>query len=200
MKNVAIRMLLLVTATQLLLSGSARAGESDETDITRATETTSDKQHSADIRRFIRAYAHQVSKDIVVDPRVRGDIRLMSVQTPGKITKDEFHMVLLTHGYGSYEEGDLIVVAQQVLNKQRNIPDYDGKSRGGLSPHQTVTTLIKVKQRDAEPLVAFLGPLVEQWGYINVDHATNTLIAVTTLSNAERLHRLVKKLDRKPVE
>lgn len=156
--------------------------------------------YRVDIVEFIRSYAKQESKDIVIDPRVKGHVRLFSEQTPDEITKDEFHMVLLTSGFGSYEEGNLIVVAQQVLTKQRNVPEYNGKSRGKLSAHQVVHTVIKVKRRDAKALVPLLRPLVEQWGYLNVDEASNSLIAVTTLGNAERLHRLVKEFDTKPVD
>ena len=180
-------MRLTIVLIFLFLSLQCFAQEADRTDY-------------GDIIEFIRSYAKQESKDIVIDPRVKGFVRLFSEQTPDKITKDEFHMVLLTSGFSSYEEGNLILVAHEVHTKQRNIPEYNGKSRGSLSPHQVVSTVIKVKRRDAKALVPLLKPLVEQWGYLNVDEATNTLIAVTTLSNAERLHRLVKEFDRKPVD
>ena len=105
-------------------------------------------------------------------------------------------MALLTSGYGSYEEGDTLVVAQQVLTKQRNIPFFDGKIRVDLSPHQVVTTLIQFKHRDPTELVEVLRPLIESWGYIGADAHSKTLIVVTTVSNAERLHKLAGELDR----
>ena len=58
--------------------------------------------YRVDIVEFIRSYAKQESKDIVIDPRVKAFVRLFSEQTPDEITKDEFHMVLLTSGFGSY--------------------------------------------------------------------------------------------------
>jgi general secretion pathway protein D len=162
-----------------------------------STESTESRSVSVDIRGFIATYAKQESKDILVDSRVKGNVTLFSQKTPTKITDDEFHLVLLTHGYGAYVEDDLIVVAQQVLTKQRNIPEYNGKSRGKLSAHQVVFTTIQVKHRDVESLAIVLRPLIEQWGLSQADEASNTLVVVTTLSNAERIHNLVKQLDKK---
>ena len=186
--NCLIKIFFISTLAQLLIVAGA------------AAETTDREYERMDINDFIHAYAKQESKDIVIDPRVKANVLLISKDTPDKITRDEFHLVLNTHGYGGYEEGNLIVIIQQVLNKQRNIPQYDGKSRGKLSAHETVSTVINVKHHNAEELEKLLLPLVEQWGYLHADKSTNRLILVTTLGNAERLHRLVKELDTKPVD
>lgn len=130
MKKYLFKIFFLFTLTQLLIVGSA------------AAETTNREYQRVDIIDFIHAYAKQESKDIVIDPRVKGHVLLVSENTPDKITRDEFHLVLMTHGYGGYEEGNLIVIIQQVLNKQRNIPEYNGKSRGQLSAHETVITVM----------------------------------------------------------
>ncbi len=148
------------------------------------------------LRDFVDEYAKQESKDIIIDPRMKGNVLLSSELTPGRISAEEFHGVLLTLNWAAYEvEGTIRIVTNAQIKSQK-IPYYDGENRNGLVPSQVVSSVINLQARPAEDLVPQLRPLVEQWGLLSADSHSNTLTVVTTLANVERLIELVGKLDR----
>ena len=64
---------------------------------------------------FIDEYAKQESKDIIIDPRLRGNVLLSSELTLGRISAEEFHGVLLTHNWAAYE-------VEEEMNRPENRP------------------------------------------------------------------------------
>ncbi len=151
---------------------------------------------SVPLQLFTEIYAQQESKDVIVDPRLRGEVLIQSGMTPDKITKEEFYSALLSNNHSAYEEDGVINVIMVSMAKNRKIPFYDGKNRGDLVASQVVDSLLELKNRSPEELIATLRPLVEPWGYIAADNQSKTIALVTTVGNIERLAEMVRMLDK----
>lgn len=160
-----------------------------------STGATAEAPEPVSLRDFVDEFAKQESKDIVVDPRVKGSVNLSSELTPGRISAEEFHGVLLTHNFAAYEVDGVMRIIPAAAIKQQKLPFYDGVNRNGLASTQVVTSMIPLRSRPASGLVDHFRPLIGQWGYIRADDHSNSLTVVTTVANVEMLVDLVEKLD-----
>lgn len=141
---------------------------------------------------FVEQYAAQESKDIIFTPRMKGTVQM---STPGSITKEEFHATLLAAHFCAYEDNGVINIVTSAFIRYQKVPFYDGQHRGDLVPSQTVIGFIELEYQSAQDLLPELKPMIELWGYIAADSRTNTLLAVTTLRNMERLIETADQLD-----
>jgi general secretion pathway protein D len=148
-----------------------------------------------DIRSLIDEYAKQENLDIVIDPRLRGQVSLSSELTPGRISRDEFYGALLTHNFGAVEIDGTMRIIQTAMMKQHKLPSFDGRNRGQLAPSQIVNSVMKLRDHSAEKLAEKLKALIPIWGYIAADTDSNSLIVVATVESVERMVELIDDLN-----
>nr|WP_249679697.1 type II secretion system secretin GspD [Pseudomonas sp. PIA16] len=155
---------------------------------------------SADDRRWqlsmkdaeLRDVVHEVSAilgvTVVLDPRVKGRITVMSEQQLDREgVRQLFHSVLEANGFAAIDEGDRLLV----------IPAGEAKGWGGVQPASAhfTTRVIPLHTAVAADIASLLRPLVSANGYIGSLPSANALVMTDSASNVRRLEALVRQLD-----
>ena len=148
---------------------------------------------NADIREFVTQVSVITGKSFVVDPRIKGNVTVISSTSMDKDTIYElFLSVLRVHGYAAVPSGNITKIVQQVLAKQ------SGNPRDFLRPAQSeelVTAVIPVRNSASEDLVKILRPLIPQYGHVAGISSPNVLIISDHAGNIARLTEIVNRID-----
>ncbi len=149
---------------------------------------------NADIREFITQVSAITGKSFIVDPRVKGNVTIISNSNMDAGDVYElFQSVLRVHGYASVDGGGGAErIVQQVLAKQSG-SDLDFVP--GIETEELVTRVLPVVNTDPNELVKILRPLIPQYGHIAGILKPNALIISDHASNIERLSEIVQRID-----
>ena len=178
---VKIKWCLLVALSSLLLSASA------------AEDTWKINLKNADIREFISQVSTITGRSFIIDPRVKGDVTVVSSTAMDRGGIYElFLSVLQVHGFAAVPSGDVVRIVQTVLAKQSGNPnDFEE----GLESQELVTRVIPVLNAPSDEMVKVLRPLIPQYGQIAALSQPNVLIISDHASNINRLVEIVNRVD-----
>ncbi|XOV90016.1 MAG: type II secretion system secretin GspD [Pseudomonadota bacterium] len=149
---------------------------------------------NADIREFITQVSAITGKSFIVDPRVKGNVTIISsTSMDAEDVYQLFLAVLRVHGYASVPgAGGVERIVQQVLAKQSGNPlDFVT----GPDGEELVTRVLPVLNTDPNELVKILRPLIPQYGHIAGILQPNALIISDHAGNIERLTEIVQRID-----
>jgi general secretion pathway protein D len=149
---------------------------------------------NAEIEAVASTLAALNNKQVVVDPRVKGTITLVTkspVSPSAALT--QFLSALRVLGFTMVEVGGLYKV----------VPEADAKLQGGgvsagSAPSgggQILTQIFKLNYESANNLVPVLRPLITPNNTINVNTGTNSLVITDYADNLHRLGRIIAALD-----
>lgn len=151
--------------------------------------------NNADIGAFISAIADLTGKNFVVDPRVKGQVTVVSsAPTDPKALYDVFLSVLKVNGYAAIPSGNVIKIVPDINARQDGNGDSGGESRRG--GEQMMTAVIPTTYVNATELVPILRPLLPQEAHLAATTTTDALIIADTAANVNRIMRIVKEIDR----
>ncbi|MBC9250095.1 type II secretion system protein GspD [Pseudomonas alcaligenes] len=143
----------------------------------------------ADIREFIDQVAEISGETFVVDPRVKGQVSVIS-KTP--LGLDEVYQLFLsvmsTHGFSVMTQGD----------QARIVPVTEartGANDGKPAPDDIQTELLQVQHTPVNELIPLIRPLVPQNGHLAAVSSSNALIISDRRANIERIRELIDQLD-----
>ena len=149
---------------------------------------------AADIDAVARTMAVISGRNVVVDPRVKG---VMSLVTTSPVTPVQalrlFSLQLRTQGFALVESSGLYVV----------VPEADAKLQSGtvaVGPvrnpgGQIQTQIFKLNHETANNLVPVLRPLISPNNTINVNPGNNSLIITDYADNLQRIGSIIAALD-----
>tara|TARA_R110002072_G_scaffold51389_1_gene137861 strand:+ start:49619 stop:51493 length:1875 start_codon:yes stop_codon:yes gene_type:complete len=148
---------------------------------------------NADIREFTTQVSAITGKSFIVDPRVKGNVTVISNTSMDSAAIYElFLAVLRVHGYAAVESGNVVKIVQQVLAKQSgNSLDFVE----GADSEELVTRVIPAKNTPSVELVKILRPLIPQYGHIAGLDQPNAIIISDHASNINRLVEIVERID-----
>ena len=149
---------------------------------------------NAEIAAVAGAMAAVLGRPIVVDPRVKGTL---SMVTDEPVTAERatllFTEVLRGLGYALVRTNGLLKVVPEADAKlQAEVTTLPPSTAGG---DRVVTQVIPVQQQSAANLVAVLRPLITANNTINVNPGNNSLIITDYASNLARLDAVIAALD-----
>ncbi len=148
---------------------------------------------NADIREFVTQVSTITGRSFVVDPRVKGNVTVISTESMGQAAIYElFLSVLRVHGYAAVPAGNVTKIVQQVLAKQSSNPK-DFLVTG--SSEELITSVIPVRNSPSTELVKILRPLIPQYGHVAGIENPNVLIVSDHAENIARLIEIVKRID-----
>ena len=178
---VKIKWCLLVVLSSLLVSLSA------------AEDTWKINLKNADVREFISQVSTITGRSFIIDPRVKGDVTVVSSTAMDRDGIYElFLSVLQVHGFAAVPSGDVVRIVQTVLAKQSGNPnDFEE----GLESQELVTRVIPVLNAPSDEMVKVLRPLIPQYGQIAALSQPNVLIISDHASNINRLVEIVNRVD-----
>lgn len=162
-----------------------------------AQQTWTPNFEDSDIQKVIKFMAEATGKTIIIDPKVRGPVKLINNRP---LTADELYSMFLSvldvHGFTAIESGNVV----------RIVPNRDARSLP--VPNQTkvsevddtyVTQVIQLKNISAAKVLPTLRPLVPQHGHISAYDSSNALIITDTRANIIRLNEIIAKIDQSAV-
>ena len=148
---------------------------------------------NADINAFVSEVADITGKNFAVDPRVKGNITVISNKA---LNRDEvyelFQGVMNVNGVVAIPSGNTIKLVPDVNAKQSGVPfDFRNKSRG----EGVVTRVIWLDNTNPNDLVPALRPLMSQFAHLAAVPGTNALIVSDRAQSIQQLTELVRSLD-----
>jgi general secretion pathway protein D len=149
---------------------------------------------NADIEAVTRAIAAMLDRQMLVDPRVRGNITVYSEQP---VSVREAYMIYLASlrglGFAVVENGGLLKI----------VPEADAKLQAGTVSvgqpsqrgDQIMTQIFRLNFENPNNLVAVLRPLISANNTINANPSNNSLVITDYADNLQRIAKIIAALD-----
>ena len=146
---------------------------------------------NADIKSVIVEIAKETGKNFLVDPRVTGQVNLISTKPlPPKALYPVFLAMLQTYGYAAIPEKNVIKIVPNI-NASQSGPPLASHGRPGKGD-AVVVRVITVNNVSATQLVPVLRPLLPQWATIAAYPPANMLILSGAANNLQHISDIVK--------
>ena len=137
------------------------------------------------------AVGAMVGKNVVVDPKVRGQMSLVS-DTPVSptVALAQLQAALRLHGYAMVDAGDVFKV----------LPEADAKSHAtkvnaSVQGSEVQTRVFRLQHENAGQVLNVVKPLVSPNNVVNVSPSSNALVVTDYADNLGRIGRLIAALD-----
>jgi len=148
---------------------------------------------NADIREFVSQVSTITGKSFIVDPRVKGDVTVISSTSMDRRGIYElFLSVLQVHGFAAVQSGNVTKIVQTVLAKQSPNP---GDFRDDIRSEEIITRVAPVTNIPSEEIVKVLRPLIPQYGQIAALSEPNVVIISDHADNINRLVEIINRVD-----
>lgn len=147
----------------------------------------------ADLTAFINEVADITGKNFAVDPRVRGNVTVISNKALNKNeVYDLFLGVLNVNGVVAIPSGNTIRLVPDSNVKNSGVP-YD--PRNNARGDQVVTRVIWLENTNPNDLIPALRPLMPQFAHLAAIQGTNALIVSGRAANIYQLETIIRNLD-----
>lgn len=152
-----------------------------------------------DIQELIKFVADVTGATIVVDPNVKGKVKVVSSKPVTKAELyDLFLSILDVHGYTAVRTGSVIRVIQ---NKDaRSAPVAVSEQDDMLSNDEYVTQVVRLDNISAAKLIPVLRPLVPQQAHMAAYAPSNAIIISDLRSNINRILDIIERMDRSAIQ
>jgi general secretion pathway protein D len=146
-----------------------------------------------DIQEVIKFVADVTGKTMVVDPRVKGRVKVISSE---RMNREElysfFRAILEVHDFTLVEVGDVVRIIP--LKDARSSPLPVGDA--GDVTEGFVTEVIQLSNIAAAKVLPVLRPLVPQHSHLAAYDPSNAIIISDTAANIARLRDLIERIDK----
>ncbi|MGJ7530275.1 type II secretion system secretin GspD [Variovorax sp. GB1P17] len=145
----------------------------------------------ADITSVVSALARFLGRNFLFDPRVKGQITLVSEgEVPAATAYGMLTSALRMRGFAIVDVGEV----------SRVVPVADAKMQGGSVNTRNpggglATRTFRLNYENAEAMVPVLKPLIAAENTITAYQANNTLVVTDYIDNLERLARIIESID-----
>ncbi|AOA59541.1 type II secretion system secretin GspD [Acinetobacter larvae] len=147
----------------------------------------------ADLTAFINEVADITGKNFTVDPRVRGNVTVISNKPLNKNeVYDLFLGVLNVNGVVAIPSGNTVRIVPDSNAKNAGMA-YDARNQA--RGDQIVTRVIWLDNTNPNDLVPALKPLLPQFAHLAAVPGTNALIVSDRASNIYQLDTIIRNLD-----
>jgi len=152
-----------------------------------------------DIQELIKFVADVTGATIVVDPSVKGKIKVVSSRPVNKSELyDLFLSILDVQGYTAVRTGNVIRV---IPNKDARSSPVEVPSSGAMSSNdEYVTQVIRLENISAAKLIPVLRPLVPQQAHMAAYAPSNAIIISDIASNIRRIVEIIDRMDRSAIQ
>nr|WP_233589824.1 type II secretion system secretin GspD [Acidovorax sp. FJL06] len=153
---------------------------------------------NAEIEAVARTMATITGRNVVVDPRVKGQLNLVTERavTPAAAFQ-QFLAALRLQGFTVVEAAGLYKVVPEADAKLQggSVSVVQGSAGSAPGGGQIVTQIFKLNFENAANLVPVLRPLISPNNTINVNPGNNSLVITDYADNLQRLARIVAAMD-----
>ena len=154
--------------------------------------------NNAEISEVARTMGVLTGRSVVVDPRVRGTINLVTDKAVSPAAAyDQFLAVLRLQGFAVVEAAGMYKVVPEADAKLQggNVSAGSGARRPAGPGNQIQTQIFRLNYETANNLVPVLRPLISPNNTINVNPGNNSLVITDYNDNLQRLARIIAVMD-----
>ena len=153
--------------------------------------------NNAEIEAVARTIALISGMNVVVDPRVKGTITLVTEKPVSRsVAMAQFLSSLRLQGFTMVESAGLLKVVPEADAKlQSGAVETSDSAPKGASGGQIVTQIFKLNFESASNLVAVLRPLISPNNTINANPGNNSLVITDYADNLRRIARIIAAMD-----
>lgn len=152
-----------------------------------------------DIQEFIKFVADVTGTTMVVDPNVKGKVRVISSKpvTQAELY-DLFLSILDVQGYTAVRSGQVIRIIPSKDARSAPVPLMEDQDAGDNDEY--VTQVIRLDNISAAKLIPVLRPLVPQQAHMAAYAPSNAIILSDIRSNIGRIVDIIERMDRSAVQ
>jgi len=153
---------------------------------------------NAEIEAVARTMATITGRNVVVDPRVKGQLTLITERAVAPAAAfQQFLAALRLQGFTVVEAAGLYKVVPEADAKLQggSVSVVQGSAGSAPGGGQIVTQIFKLNYENAANLVPVLRPLISPNNTINVNPGNNSLVITDYADNLQRLARIVAAMD-----
>ncbi|WP_304770822.1 type II secretion system secretin GspD [Undibacterium sp.] len=146
----------------------------------------------ADIESVVKAIGHYTGTTFIIDPRVKGQINLVSEKP---LSKDQAFKLLAS---SLRLQGYAVVTAD---GYSKVVPEADAKLQAGptqtdaVKGDQIATQIYRLNYESANNIVTVLRPLISPNNTINANPGNNSIVITDYADNLKRLSKIIGALD-----
>ena len=152
----------------------------------------------AEIEAVARTFASITGRNVVVDPRVKGTLTLVTDRPVSRaVALSQFVAALRLQGFTLVESGGLYKVVPEAEAKLQSagVTIQEGDTGKLPSSNQIATQIFKLNFESANNLVPVLRPLISPNNTINANPGNNSLVITDYGDNLRRLSLIIAALD-----
>jgi general secretion pathway protein D len=150
---------------------------------------------NADIDQVARAIGAATGKTIIVDPRVKGQLNLVSENpVPEDQALKTLQSALRMQGFALVQDHGVLKVVPEADAKLQGVPTYIGNAPQARGD-QVVTQVFELKHESANNLLPVLRPLISPNNTIAAYPANNTLVVTDYADNVRRIAQIIAGVD-----
>lgn len=146
----------------------------------------------ADIESVVKAIGHYTGTTFIIDPRVKGQINLVSEKA---LSKEQAFKLLAS---SLRLQGYTVVTAD---GYSKVVPEADAKLQAGpiqsdvVKGDQIATQIFRLNYESANNIVTVLRPLISPNNTINANPGNNSIVITDYADNLKRLSKIIGALD-----
>ncbi|MFK8040739.1 MAG: type II secretion system secretin GspD [Congregibacter sp.] len=154
-----------------------------------------------DIQELIKFVSEATDTTIVVDPSVKGKVKVVSSR-PVNASElyDLFLAILDVHGYTAVRSGGVVRVIQNKDARSASVPVADEAGVVGSVNDEYVTQVLRLDNISAAKLIPVLRPLVPQQAHMAAYAPSNAIIISDSASNISRIRGIIERMDQSAVQ
>lgn len=147
----------------------------------------------ADIQAVVRALARSTGQQFLVDPRVKGNLTLVSEgQVPAHQAYDMLLAALRMQGFAVVDVGGVAQVVPEADAKLLGGPIYSGDKPAG---NGMLTRTFRLQYENAVNLIPVLRPIVSPNNPINAYPGNNSIVVTDYAENLQRVAQIIDGID-----
>ena len=150
----------------------------------------------SDIQEVIKFVADVTGKTIIIDPRVKGRVQVISSE---RMNREElysfFRAVLEVHDFTLVEVGDVVRIIPLKDARSAPLPVVDANT----AKEGYVTEVIQLSNIAAAKVLPVLRPLVPQHSHLAAYDPSNSIVISDTAANINRLRDLIERIDKSAI-
>ena len=148
-----------------------------------------------DIQELIKFVAEATGTTIVVDPAVKGKVKVVSAKP---VSSSELYNLFLSilevHGYTAVRSGGIVRVIQSKDARSSPVPVRELAGASGSDEY--VTEVIRLENISAAKLIPVLRPLVPQQAHMAAYAPSNAIIISDVSANIDRIRDIIQRMDK----
>ncbi len=152
-----------------------------------------------DIQELIKFVSEATGTTIVVDPAVKGKVKVVSAKpVSSSELYDLFLSILEVHGYTAVRSGGIVRVIPSKDARSAPVAVRGAEDVGGNDEY--VTQVFNLENISAAKLIPVLRPLVPQQAHMAAYAPSNAIIISDIASNINRIRDIIERMDKSAIQ